>query len=76
MSTIQQQLNLYAVVMAGGKGERFWPVGRSLRPKQLLPLTGGKAMIEETVSRLFPLVPADHIMIITNRLYAEEIRQL
>ena len=55
--------------MAGGKGERFWPAGRALRPKQLLSLTGGKTMIEETVFRLFPLIPPERVFVITNRLY-------
>ena len=68
--------NLYAVVMAGGKGERFWPAGRSSRPKQMLPLTGGKTMIEETVFRLFPLIRPDHVLVITNKLYVEEIRRV
>ena len=47
--------DFYAVVMAGGRGERFWPLGRRMRPKQLLRLTGEKTMLEDTVLRLFPL---------------------
>lgn len=68
--------SLYAVVMAGGKGERFWPAGRISRPKQMLSLTGGKTMIEETVFRLFPLIRPDHVLVITNKLYVEEIRRV
>ncbi len=68
--------NLYAVVMAGGKGERFWPMGRSRRPKQLLPLLSAKTMIEETVQRLFPLFQPENILVITNSAYAEEIQSL
>ena len=50
---------LYAVIMAGGRGERFWPAGRYSRPKQLLPLLSERSMIEETVQRLFPLIAPD-----------------
>jgi len=75
MSEISAKKNLYAVVMAGGKGERFWPAGRSARPKQFLALTGGKTMIEETVLRLFPLIPPENVMVITNRLHEDEVRR-
>ena len=51
-----KQDSLYAVIMAGGRGERFWPAGRKDNPKQLLPLLGEKTMLEETVLRLFPLI--------------------
>ena len=47
--------NFYAVVMAGGRGERFWPLGRRRRPKQLLNLMGDRSMLEDTVLRLFPM---------------------
>ena len=68
--------SLYAVIMAGGRGERFWPAGRAMRPKQLLSLTSEKTMIEETVQRLFPLIPPEHVLVITNRNYVEQIREL
>ena len=78
MMTDQRSLSssLYAVIMAGGRGERFWPAGRAMRPKQLLPLTGEKTMIEETVQRLFPLIPPEHVLVITNRDYVKQIRDL
>jgi mannose-1-phosphate guanylyltransferase len=41
-------MNAYAVIMAGGSGERFWPLSRAKRPKQLLALTSQRMMIEET----------------------------
>lgn len=62
--------------MAGGRGERFWPAGRAARPKQLLPLTGEKTMIEETVQRLFPLIRPDHILVITNKMYVKRIQDV
>jgi len=76
MSGISENEDLYAVVMAGGKGERFWPAGRLSCPKQLLALTGEKTMLEETVLRLFPLIRPDHVLVITNRLYLDQVRNL
>ena len=55
--------------MAGGSGERFWPVSRRARPKQLLALTdSGKTMIAEAIERIAPLIPEGDIFIITNEL--------
>lgn len=68
--------HLFAVIMAGGKGERFWPAGRAERPKQLLPLLGEKTMLEETVQRLFPLFAPERILVIANRVHADAIREL
>ncbi|MBE6367493.1 MAG: mannose-1-phosphate guanylyltransferase [Lentisphaerae bacterium] len=68
--------NLYAVVMAGGRGERFWPAGRSDCPKQLLKLYNDHTMIEESVQRLFPLVKPENILVITNVKYLRQMRNL
>ena len=67
---------LYAVIMAGGRGERFWPLGRKSRPKQLLSLTDERTMIENTLNRLTPLLPPERILVLTNRDYVEPIRSL
>ncbi|MBQ6351663.1 MAG: NTP transferase domain-containing protein, partial [Lentisphaeria bacterium] len=67
--------NLYAVVMAGGRGERFWPLGRRRRPKQLLPLLGKRSMLEDTVQRLFPLFSPERILIVTSADYVDEARK-
>jgi len=62
MSSMQR----VAVVMAGGSGERFWPLSRRTRPKQLLKLTShDQTMLDEAVARMAPLVPAEHIYVIT-----------
>lgn len=59
-----------AVIMAGGRGERFWPKSRTSRPKQFLSLTSdGETMIQKTVKRLLPLVDAEDIYISTNEIY-------
>ena len=65
---------IYAVVMAGGRGERFWPKSRNARPKQLLKLTGELTMIEDTVARVREVTDAEHILVITNPEYVEAIR--
>ncbi len=59
--------NRYVVIMAGGKGERFWPQSRLKRPKQLLPIVGDAPLLTQTVTRLEGLVPAENILIITNQ---------
>lgn len=56
----------YAVIMAGGRGERFWPMSTSRRPKQLLKLVGDKPLITAAVERLDGLIPAQRILVITN----------
>ena len=58
------------VIMAGGKGERFWPKSRTSLPKQFLSLTNdGKSMIQHTVERLEGLVEIENIYVVTNELY-------
>ena len=56
---------IYGVVLAGGKGERFWPLSRANRPKQFLKLTSDKTMLEETIERVLPLIPKENILIVT-----------
>lgn len=53
--------------MAGGSGTRFWPLSRVAQPKQLLDLTGGRTMIQQTVDRLGNLAPAERTWVITNK---------
>lgn len=56
----------YAVIMAGGRGERFWPASRLARPKQLLPIVGDAPMLAQTVARLAGLLDMADIFVITN----------
>jgi mannose-1-phosphate guanylyltransferase len=58
--------NFYPVILAGGRGTRFWPLSRKKRAKQLLALDGRQTMIQQTVARLLPLAPARRFWIITN----------
>lgn len=69
-------MKITAVVMAGGKGERFWPKSRTNLPKQFLSLTeDGKTMLQLTVERLSPLVCAEDIFLVTNRDYFDLARE-
>ncbi len=58
---------VYGVIMAGGRGERFWPLSRRERPKQFLCLASDKMMLEETIDRILPMIPLDNIRIVTAR---------
>jgi mannose-1-phosphate guanylyltransferase len=58
--------HFYPVILAGGRGTRFWPLSRKKRAKQLLALDGKQSMIQQTVARLLPLAPARQFWIITN----------
>lgn len=63
-----------AVIMAGGKGERFWPLSKEKFPKQLLSLTGKKSLLQETVDRLQPFIPPQDILVVTRRSLAKTVR--
>ncbi len=69
--------NFYPVILAGGRGTRFWPLSRKRLAKQLLPLNSKKSMIQETVERLLPLAKAKRFWVITNDdLRTPIVRQL
>ena len=55
----------YSVIIAGGKGTRFWPLSRSLRPKQLLKLFGPKSLVDETADRVLSMSGSDQTLIVT-----------
>jgi len=61
--------------MAGGRGERFWPVSREKTPKQLLALLGERSFLQQAVDRVLPLVPLKNILIITNEIQVPEVRK-
>ncbi|MGZ5006011.1 MAG: mannose-1-phosphate guanylyltransferase [Chthoniobacterales bacterium] len=68
--------SLYALILAGGSGERFWPLSRRARPKQLLQLISDTTLLEDTVARLDGLVPRDQILILTNVEQEKAVRAL
>lgn len=65
--------HLWCVILAGGIGSRFWPVSTPARPKQLLPLASDRPLIEETVERIAPLIPAERLRILTGAHLADPI---
>ncbi|MBI3881729.1 MAG: mannose-1-phosphate guanylyltransferase [Verrucomicrobia bacterium] len=67
--------NRFVIIMAGGRGERFWPVSREKTPKQLIKLLGDRSFLQQAVDRVLPLVPLANILIITNEAQAAEVRR-
>jgi len=68
---------MFAIIMAGGSGTRFWPLSREKMPKQLLKIGGNDTLIQETVGRILPLITPQDIFIVTNQGLADDIdRQL
>jgi len=67
---------IYALILAGGSGERFWPLSRRARPKQLLRLVSKRTLLEETVARLEGFIPRERILILTNAEQEAAVRQL
>jgi mannose-1-phosphate guanylyltransferase len=68
--------SLWAVILAGGVGSRFWPISTPAQPKQLLPLVTDAPMLRDAVERLLPLVPAERLLVLTNELLAPAIAAL
>src|ERR1700720_717255 len=67
---------IYALILAGGSGERFWPLSRRARPKQLLSLVSKKTLLEETLARLEGLIPRERVLILTNTEQESAVRKL
>lgn len=65
--------HLYVIILAGGTGTRLWPRSRRDRPKQLLDLLSTRTMLQQTFDRIAPLLPPDHIYVITNASYVEDV---
>ena len=69
-------MKVTAVIMAGGRGERFWPKSRGNYPKQFLSLTkDGETMIQKTVKRLLPMVAMEDVFVVTNVSYAALVKE-
>ncbi len=71
-----EDLRIYAVLMAGGSGERFWPLSRARRPKQLLPIIGEVPMVEAVVRRIEPIVPCERIYVIAGERHVPLLREI
>ena len=66
--------NLYAVIMAGGKGTRFWPASRESHPKQLLPIINDEPMVTMTYNRIASHIPPERVIVVTAKSHASGIR--
>jgi mannose-1-phosphate guanylyltransferase len=71
----REKLTEHAVIMAGGRGTRFWPRSRTQTPKQLLNIIGTDSMLQQTVARLQPLIPPERVWTVTNTEQAESLRK-
>lgn len=65
----------FVIIMAGGRGERFWPVSREKTPKQLIRLLGDSSFLQQAVDRVLPLVPQENVIVITNAAQTNEVRK-
>src|SRR5712672_2641282 len=70
-----EKLTVHAVILAGGRGTRFWPRSRTRTPKQLLNIVGNDTMLQQTVARLKPLISADRVWTVTNTEQAADVRK-
>src|SRR5580692_2475397 len=75
MKTKPDIKNRFVIIIAGGRGERFWPLSREKMPKQLLALLGKKSFLQEAVERVLSIVPAKNIFVITNEAQVLEVRK-
>ena len=66
--------HLYAAILAGGSGTRFWPMSRERFPKQLLEIIGEETLIQQTVRRVLKVVPARNVYVVTNAFQVETIK--
>jgi mannose-1-phosphate guanylyltransferase len=73
---MQQNKDLYVVLMAGGVGVRFWPYSRNSRPKQFLDVLGtGRTLLQSTYDRFLPLCPKENILVVTHEEHAALVRE-
>src|ERR1700686_1561182 len=71
----QETLAAHAIILAGGRGTRFWPRSRTRTPKQLLNIVGDETMLEQTTARLAPLFPPSRQWVVTNSEQAAAVRK-
>lgn len=65
-------VDVYALLLAGGSGTRMWPVSRQLYPKQLVSFLGADSLVQSTVKRLAPVIAGDHVRVVCGREHVEE----
>ena len=68
--------NHYVVIMAGGIGSRFWPMSRTLHPKQFHDIMGtGRSLLQSTFDRFCEIVPTENILVVTNTTYIDKVKE-
>ncbi|TDJ76712.1 MAG: mannose-1-phosphate guanylyltransferase [Planctomycetota bacterium] len=67
--------DLFAIIMAGGSGTRFWPASRRARPKQFLAITGRRSMLAETWARIEPIIPAERTLVVAGAEHEALVRE-
>lgn len=66
--------NRYAIILCGGSGTRLWPLSRSLKPKQLLPLNGDKTLLQQTAKRICKRIDSAHLITVTHKNHYFEVK--
>jgi len=72
---MSEALSAHAVILAGGRGTRFWPRSRARTPKQLLNIVGDRTMLQQTLARLAPAFPQSRVWVVTNHEQAAAVRR-
>src|SRR5215471_6545606 len=75
MPMTKENLAAHVVILAGGRGTRFWPLSRTRAPKQLLKILGSETMLQQTVARLGSIFPAERIWTVTNAGQAAAVKK-
>src|ERR1700676_5219581 len=70
-----EKLSAHAIILAGGRGTRFWPRSRTRTPKQLLNIIGADSMLQQAVARLKSFIPAERIWTVTNAEQSASVRK-
>lgn len=74
LSSTTPEAQSFAIVLCGGSGTRLWPLSRSLRPKQLLPLNGEQTLLQQTASRLLRHIAPEHLLTVTHQDHKFEVK--
>lgn len=66
---------IYALILAGGKGSRLYPLSRTQTPKQFLKIVNDKSFLVNTVERVSPIINRDNIYVVTNDMYRDRVKE-